>query len=105
MTQKVIQLTLDNCCSWGVSMPKSGMLFSVIFISSAISALTPEMQDMEAISGAATGDNTTETEVPNNDQFILSKYILSTGRHCFVRAGVNGMLCHALGGAVILFSL
>ena len=80
MTQKVIQLTLDNCCSWGVSMPKSGMLFSVIFISSAISALTPEMHDMEAISGAAaTGDNTTQTEVPNNDQFILSKDIYSTG--------------------------
>ena len=41
-------------------MPNNGMLFSVIFISSATSALTPEMQDMEAMSAAATGERTTE---------------------------------------------
>lgn len=41
-------------------MPNNGMLFSVILISSAISAFTPEMQDMEAMSAAATGDRTTE---------------------------------------------
>ena len=40
-------------------MPKMGMLFSVIFISSAISALTPEMQDIDAMSAAAIGDRTT----------------------------------------------
>ena len=36
-------------------MPKSGMLFSVIFLSSAISFLTPEMHDMDAMSDAAAG--------------------------------------------------
>ncbi len=53
-------LTFDSSCSCGVSMPNNGMLFSVIFISSAISAFTPEMLDIEAMSAAATGERTTE---------------------------------------------
>jgi hypothetical protein len=67
-------------------MPKSGMLFSVIFISSAISALTPEIHDMEAISGAATGDNTTETEVPKNCQVIVWFKLKSTQQTYFYLA-------------------